>query len=183
MTRPRVRDAGLSLVEVLVSLAIFSIIGVAGLAILNTVARTGERTEARLERLSEIDRALLIIRRDLAQIAPDRVTLGDGVIRFRRAAGESTVEMAFILDDTVLIRRIGSSGPDAIAQQILPGTAAVQWRLMDGARAWHEVWPLSGDTAEGRPLAAELSLDVWRAGSDSPDRMTRLIVLPAGQGQ
>ena len=77
MNAKRAGDAGLSLIEVLVSLAIFAVIGVAGLTVLDTVARTGENTEGRLERLADIDRAFLVIRRDLAQIAPIDVTLTD----------------------------------------------------------------------------------------------------------
>ena len=42
MNAKRAGDAGLSLIEVLVSLAIFAVIGVAGLTVLDTVARTGE---------------------------------------------------------------------------------------------------------------------------------------------
>jgi general secretion pathway protein J len=183
MTDRRTGDAGLSLVEVLVSLAIFAIIGIAGLAILNTVARTGERTEGRLERLAEIDRAFLVIRRDLAQITPDAVTLDDGTLAFRRARADGTVAMAFRVQDAVLTRQIDTAVSGAIDQQLLTGTATAQWRLMDASRDWHSVWPPSDDAAVGRPMAAELTLEVWRAGASAPEVVTRLITLPAAQGR
>lgn len=184
MTPARRGDAGLTLVEVLVSLAIFAVIGVAGLAILNTVARTGERTEGRLDRLAEIDRAFLVIRRDLMQIAPAAVTLGDSAFAFRRLAADGAVPVTFLVEDTTLTRRIGQAAAgDAVDQTLLSGTASIRWRLLDGARAWHTVWPPLNAEAAGRPLAAEMTLEVWRAGADSPDTITRLFTLPAGQGR
>ena len=46
--------AGFSLVEVLVALAIFALIGVAGFSMLDQVLRTQRLTEGRLERLAEL---------------------------------------------------------------------------------------------------------------------------------
>ena len=57
MTRaaPLPRDAGLTLIELLVAMAIFAVIGVAGLAVLDTVLNVNARTDGRLERLAQVD--------------------------------------------------------------------------------------------------------------------------------
>lgn len=183
MTRARTGDAGLSLIEVLVSLAIFAVIGVAGLAILNTVARTGERTEGRLERLAEIDRAFLIIRRDLAQIAPSEITLDGDVLVFRRANADGQVALAFRIEDTTLTRHVGDTGSGPVDQHLLSQTTAAQWRLLDGSQDWHTLWPPADGSTTGRPLAAELTLKLRRNDADMPEVVTRLFPLPAGQGR
>ncbi len=187
MSQTRSPDAGLSLIEVLVSLAIFAVIGVAGLAVLDTISRTSERTEGRLERLADIDRAFLVIRRDLAQITRTQITLdADGIAFGRlRGDGDGSVRLAFALDGTTLTRQVDQAGADPVRQSLLNGVIAVEWRLLDGARRWHPVWPPAGadTTAYPPPLAAELTLDILQPQSEAPQPVTRLIVLPAGQGR
>ncbi|MGR3502561.1 prepilin-type N-terminal cleavage/methylation domain-containing protein [Pseudaestuariivita sp.] len=175
-------EAGLTLIEVVVSLAIFAIIGLAGLALLNTVARTGDRTEGRLDRLSEIDRTFLVIRRDLAQIAPQPVTLEGGALTFARADGDGTATLTYLLDDGALIRQIEAA--PVLSQQLLSDITDMRWRLMDRARTWHDSWPPQGIGPEARPAAAELYLEAVRVDQPGlpPAGVTRLIALPAGQG-
>ena len=179
----RAGDAGLSLIEVLVSLAIFAIIGIAGLAVLNTVARTGERTEGRLERLAEVDRAFLVVRRDLAQIKIAEIGLVGDVLSFGRASGGRTIRIAYVLDDDIWRRQINGAKGVPVDQQLLTGIASAKWRLLDGARRWHSDWPPVGSVTPSRPMAAELTLDIWREGAGRPASVTRLIVLPAGQSR
>lgn len=182
MNETRHRDSGLTLIEVLVSLAIFAVIGVAGLTVLTTVARTGERTDGRLERLAEIDRAFLVIRRDLAQIEPSDTRLADGTLRFQRLHSDGSWKVTYRLDDTTLIREISLDTAPPVAQQVLSGVASIEWRLMDAGRQLTDTWPVEG-AEQQRPKAAELMLDVWREERDMPQRVTRLFPLPAGQGQ
>jgi general secretion pathway protein J len=181
--RGRQGDAGISLVEVLVSLAIFAVIGVAGLAVLNTVSRTGERTEGRLDRLAEIDRSFMVIRRDLAQVSPGGLSLEGGFLSFRRSGETRDVPLSIGLAEQVLERRANVSVGEPVHQQLLTGVAEVNWRLLDGARRWHSDWPPPGSEAPGRPIAAELRLRVFRAEAEGPQEVTRLFALPAGFGQ
>lgn len=183
MTRSRSADAGVSLIEVLVSLAIFAIIGVAGLAVLNTVTGTGERTDGRLDRLAELDRAFLVISRDLEQVSTAEMTLDGSILAFQRTAAEQNIEMVLLLDQATLTRRIEVADGTSVDQQLLTGVTELEWRVMDRTKRWHETWPPAGVEAPGRPHAAELTLAVLRAESAAPQPLTRLILLPAGQGR
>ncbi len=178
MTSPAApRDAGLTLIEMLVAMAIFAVIGVAGLGILDTVLRTNERTEGRLERLAEIDRALLILRRDLAQLAPAAVTLSDDTLTFERSGAERPVGIRFALDeDGTLTRRLRDDGGDPAVQTLLTDVSTADWRLMDGARIWQESWPPGSGPAA--PIAAELTLTLRLPLASDPVSVTRLIALP-----
>jgi general secretion pathway protein J len=183
MTQRRSADAGISLIEVLVSLSIFAVIGIAGLAVLNTVARTGERTDGRLDRLAELDRAFLIVSSDLEQVTPAGITMEGGELAFERSGSEQDIDMALLLDEATLTRRIDLAGGTSVDQHLLGGVTALEWRLMDRARRWHETWPPPGVETPGRPFAAELTLSVMRAETAPPQSLTRLILLPAAQGR
>lgn len=183
MSQKRSPDAGLSLIEVLVSLSIFALIGIAGLAVLNTVARTGERTDGRLERLAELDRAFLVVSRDLAQVTLAGMSLENGTLSFQRAGAQRPLDIAFLLQNTRLIRRVDLGTGMPVDQHLLPQVATLEWRLLDGAKRWHQLWPPASFDSPTRPLAAEVTLNIWREGIDAPQTLTRLFALPAGQGK
>lgn len=64
------RDAGFTLVELLVALTIFALLSAAGVTLLSFSVRAQEAAEERLARLSEIRRAGALLTSDLAQAAP-----------------------------------------------------------------------------------------------------------------
>ena len=183
MSTRRAQDAGLSLIEVLVSLVIFAVIGVAGLTVLSTVARTGEQTEGRLERLAEVDRAFLVIRRDLAQSLGADITLDNNALSFGRASEGQSLNITYLSEEDVLLRQIQGVAATPVDQQLLSGIADMQWRLLDGARRWHTEWPPAGTDGPVRPTAAELTVGIWRMEAARPAVVTRLMLLPAGQGR
>ena len=170
---PRRRDAGLTLVEVLVALAIFSVIGLAGLSILDTVVRVNRGTEDRLERLARIDRALLVVGRDLLQVEPGGVTLGEDGLGFRRSGADGPIRIAYALRDGALIRTLPGREGD-IPQMLLDDVASLDWRLLGADRAWRESLP--ADSAP--PVAAELTLTLPLTGRTDPARIARVFVLP-----
>lgn len=183
MTSARHHEAGVTLIEMLVSLAIFAVIGIAGLTVLDTVATTGERTEGRLERLGEIDRAFLVIRRDLAQITGMDTRLNTDGLTFRRHNSNSAVGVTYKLENSILTRGIQQSEPSPTDQHLLTDVSDMRWRLLDRSRSWTSLWPSKGNSDPHRPLAAELTLDVNREGFERPQRITRVFALPAGQGR
>lgn len=180
-SRPRrAGDSGVSLIEVLVSLSIFAIIGVAGLAVLNTVSRTGERTDARLERLSDIDRSFLILRRDLMQMDGLTATLDAGIMSFRRPFEEVFVAVDYLAEEGALLRRVQLPSIDPADQHLLEDIRSADWQLMDGRGRWHTSWP-PGVEAQ-RPHAAELRLALPTDNGESAE-IIRIFPLAAGQGQ
>lgn len=92
--------SGFTLVEMLVSLAIFALIGVSAYQVLASSALVSEREEERTDKMRELDRALRIIERDLRQLVgrPVRDELGprpalhsnlDRPLEFTRAGNEN----------------------------------------------------------------------------------------------
>jgi general secretion pathway protein J len=173
MSRPRQVDAGVTLIEVLVSLAIFAVIGLAGLAVLNTVARTGERTDGRLERLSEIDRAFLVLRRDLMFAAPASLTLEQGRLGLARAEGADLRPITYQQEEARLLRVIGGSGAP-VDQPLLSEVGEVSWRILAGG--WQEDWPAAAPGGAD-PKAVELRLELPLAQQGTMQVITRLFPL------
>ncbi|WP_407492963.1 type II secretion system protein GspJ [Pseudooceanicola sp. MF1-13] len=174
----RSRESGLTLVEVLVALAIFAIIGVAGMSILNTTVRVKHSTEGRLERLARIDRAFLVVGRDLLQMAPGGVILNDSEFRFLRAGADAPSPVSYALTDGTLLRQLDAGGR-TVDQRLLDDVDTLGWRLMTSARQWQDSWPRA-DGGASVPVAAELTLTLRLDGVDEVSDLKRLFALPGG---
>ena len=60
---------GFTLLEVLIAIAIFSLISMSSFSIFNTVLKSNESSKVRTDRVNELQRGFLLIERDLLQIA------------------------------------------------------------------------------------------------------------------
>lgn len=64
---PRLREAGVTLIEMLAALAVAAMIGVAGFTFLEGITRQDARLNGRLETIMTRDRAFAILERDVAR--------------------------------------------------------------------------------------------------------------------
>lgn len=65
----KARKNGFTLLEVLIAMAIFSLIGLASFTLFNTVFISDERSNAHQQRLNQLQRAFLLMERDFLQIS------------------------------------------------------------------------------------------------------------------
>ena len=86
-------DKGFTLLEVLIAIAIFSLISLSSFSIFDTVLSGDEIAKQRSERHNELQRAFLIIERDITQIARRSVRLnGEAPLdNFLQTSGDSFV--------------------------------------------------------------------------------------------
>ena len=86
---PAARDpqAGLTLVEMLVALALFAVIAAAGFAVLGEVIQIQTATEGRLDRLAGIQRSMYVLTQDFLQATGGSLAAGNGAVSFRRSGG------------------------------------------------------------------------------------------------
>ena len=68
---------GFTLVEMLVALLIFALIGAAGVAVMGSTLTNQERARAKVDRYAELQRARAILKADLSKAASRR-TRGEG---------------------------------------------------------------------------------------------------------
>jgi len=195
MMRPYMmqRNTGFTLLELLVSLSIFALIGVMAYGGLQTVMIQQNSTEQASQRLADLQKAYRIMRRDLEQIIVRKIrneygdTLDELVggrgftgVEFSRAGHPNPAgflrsdlqRVAYVPDQDTLLRqtwrvldRAQDSRPDE--QVLVEGVNRFSMRFLNAANEWLESWPppsgLSA-TTEGLPQAVEVVLELDNMG-------------------
>ncbi len=174
---------GFTLLELLVAIAVFSVIGLASYSALDTVLNTNEAVSAQTRRLAEVQSAEYWLAQDIGQIVARPVrddsgqsqpalrltALDDALIRFTRGGRPNPLDrprssmqrVAYFLREDVLYRGVFASLDPGLYQEpeltaLIEGVDDVQFRVLTGGGAWEESWPPESD---GAPL-----LDVLPAG-------------------
>ena len=206
MTRParpsshRTQDAGFTLIEVLVSLAIFAVIGGAGFGILQKVLQTQRMTEGRLDRLGAMERAMHVLTLDFLQTTPGTFQTKGGTVAIERAApemAEGSIAVRYEIGSGILVREVSSGlGATPVDQPLLDGVSASVWKFYSKRAGWSDTWPprakpqsvgAFGIAAGGgavpdnglppNPEAVALTLTLIGIGRDAVS-LTRVALLP-----
>ncbi len=186
MTGMRTSEAGFTLVELLVALAIFALISVAGVTLLRSGSDTQLAVKQRLEDLSRTNRLANAMESDLAQAVarPVRDTAGQpvpafiqsdtaipgtlfGFVRggwsnFDEAPRAGLQRVAYVLDGKAL-KRLGWPMLDGAAPgeaaTILEDVSAAAVRFRDEAGEWRSDWTANDANALPRAIELRLTLD------------------------
>lgn len=185
----RRKNAGFTLLELILAVAIFAVTFVLAYGGLNAVLDGRELVDQRVEELRDLSMAIRALEGDLEQLQarpirdqfgdtqpallmPDseRLELTRGGWRnplFRRRSHLQRV--AYRLEEGELIREywLTLDRPQQAESEedvLLEGITELQWRFLDAAREWQDTWPPlnSGGLqpdAVALPLAVELTLE------------------------
>ncbi|WP_184718005.1 type II secretion system minor pseudopilin GspJ [Caulobacter sp.] len=184
------KQNGFTLVEVLVALLIFALIGAAGVAVMGSTLTNQERVRAHVDRYTELQRARAILKADLSQAAARRTRGEDGLPALTAFAGGSPWGGG---GPILAFTRRGWENPDATARASLQYVeyVLVEGRLerrarpaLDGARlgppqvllrdvraiepaflsagAWTPAW--KGDPQSDIPAAVRLNMQLTDLG-------------------
>lgn len=174
--------AGVTLIEMLVALALFALIGSAGYSVLGQLIAVQDRTAGRLERLGAIERTMQVVTQDFLFAEGASVAGTATSVALRRTAGDGEVRVRYVLEGSTLMRLV-SSGSDAplVRQSLLSGVGAVEWRFFDGSAGWLAAWPPADATEEpAEPVnPAAVSMDLRLTGPGLGGIVRRVALLPA----
>jgi general secretion pathway protein J len=166
------RSRAFTLLEMLVALAVFAVIGVMASQILASMVDLAAATKTRSEQFADLQRAIFIVGRDVEQLTQrgvrdedgetlDAVLVGDGLLveltrhGWRNATGAARSEVqrvAYALAGDDLVRLywpVLDRAPDTVpvAQRLLGGVRDAQFIVHDDLEQQHAFWP--ADAAEG----------------------------------
>lgn len=194
------RHLGFTLIEMLVALAVFALIGLISNQLLLQIIDLGELTEARGGRFVETQRAVEIIRRDVQQLAHRGVRdeLGDsqhgfeinefGLLQFTRRGWANPLghnrsglqRVAYASVEGALFRLywpVLDRGPDSlpIRQLLLDDVADLEVLAVDADGVEHRYWPPDDDA---RPQAHRLAAVILRMTLPPYGDIERLWTVP-----
>jgi general secretion pathway protein J len=179
--------AGFSLVEVLVALAVFALIGSAGFVLLDQVIRTQNQTEGRLERMAELQRAAHLIRIDFGQASGTSLDFDTDTtpvsLSFRRSGatiGAAPVTIVYSQEYDVLQRVIQNGDATNTVQPLLRDVTDAQWRFFDAASGWTDQWPPADrQIVPGQPVANPQAVELTVTLAPRNEILRRIVLLPA----
>ncbi|MGA9573152.1 MAG: type II secretion system minor pseudopilin GspJ [Lysobacterales bacterium] len=175
----------MTLLELLIVIAVFSIMSAVAYSGLQSTLKTGENFSASMKDLEAVQMSLTLFQRDIMQLSPRAIrdAYGDNEaavllfngqeLVFTRAGNFSSLKLdhteltrvAYSLQDKQLIRshwrRLDSiQGDRPLRASLLSKISNLQIRVLDMNNSWHLDWPLS-DNAKIRAVELTLELEGW----------------------
>lgn len=185
------RERGLTLIEVMVAIAIFAVLGVLSYRAVSAMIATRDRMEAEYARWRQLARVMQLIENDLTQLAP----------RPPRAAGQSQGALSLmrggmmeqlqlvrhdgsnggveqrtwhVEDGTLLLTRQRADGSNGAGSSdaMLDGVKTLTWRFLSADGKEFDNWPQGPNQAGQLPAAVRMQLELNDVG-----KLSRLFAL------
>jgi len=176
----RRRHAGFTLLELLVSLAIFALLATMAYTALNTVLKARKEVDQRAARLTELQTAFMVMERDIEEAVarPVRDDLGDEQAALKGGGVGVTIlsltrtgwrnplgvarsdlqRVAYGFNNQQLLREAWNSldrapGSEPYSEVLINGVSAVDVRFLGQDRQWLGYWPPESGTGTQPPGA------------------------------
>ena len=176
----RPEEAGFTLIELMISLALFGLIALAGLALVDALMRIQERTEGRLDRLAELQRAMYVVDNDLTQVTMGQIEGDSATLSFNRplaAEGGIPVRVRYQLGSGTLLRGFRGPGLPVGEQRVLQGVSSLRWTYYAPSLGWIDRWPPSPELKDKWPAAIAVDIALT-PGNTVNGSLRRITVLP-----
>lgn len=186
MTKPQ---AGFTLLELVIAIAIFALLGVACWRLFDGVLRAERSSSAHEQTLRGLQRAVALIERDVLHLHTSATSPGlvlyPNQLNLRRANWRNPLgqprselqDISYQLENGVLWRYSqGVDLPVLQKQKLLGDVRDMSWRLYDKHTGWRSDWPPGKAAPKTAPKALEVQFSVGRF-----ERVRRVLLLPEGE--
>jgi general secretion pathway protein J len=198
----RSRARGFTLIEIMVAVAIFSVMAMLAWGALSQSLENADMLTERMQRLQTIQRSLRYLSADLMQAAPRPVRneLGDGLrpAIFSSLSGDFAVELshggwgnpvglprstlqrsAYRVEDDALVRYYWNVldrtyGNEPVAAVLLEDVDGLAFRFFDDSGEVYEVWPPQNTAGGGNVRARPRAVEIILSLPDEGE-ITRLL--------
>ncbi|AMB87475.1 type II secretion system protein GspJ [Pseudomonas agarici] len=178
------RSAGFTLLELVIALAIFSLLSLGCWQLYDGLLRVQSQVSQHQQALRNLQRAISVLERDVLQVAVPRgaalLGLRQGVLSLQRGNWRNPLdqprserqEVSYRLEAGTLWRHSRSPESATVQRQVLlADVRRLQWRFYDAKLGWRGDWP----TTASQPRALEITLSAGRF-----EQIRRVIPLPEG---
>lgn len=170
------KQAGFTLIELVIAIAIFALLGLASWTLFDGVVRTQQGTMTHERELRSLQRAVAVIERDLLHVTEQPIVLGQTQLQLQRSNWRNPLDqsrserqaLTYRLDSGVLWRESRGEGTLVVQRQmLLDDVRHLSWRLFDDQAGW------LGDQSVKAPLALEVQVTAGRF-----EAIRRVLLLP-----
>ncbi|GAB6405177.1 type II secretion system protein GspJ [Pseudomonas sp. MHK4] len=174
------KQDGFTLLELVIAIAIFALLGLASWTLFDGVVRVQQGTLSHERELRNLQRAVAVIERDLLHIAQQPVLLDPTRLQLLRGNWRNPLDLprserqvlTYRFDNGVLWRDSRAEGAQSVQQQkLLEDVRDLRWRLYDSQVGWRSYWPSAANLKA--PLALEIQLSAGRFQA-----IRRVLLLP-----
>lgn len=184
---PAEGQAGFTLIEVLISLALFSVMALAGIAMIESILRVEEGTKGRLQRIGVMQRAMYLLTKDIEQAEPGSFAESEGGIGFLRRGPSLFAPgspVGYVLRDGALQRVVSDGSGGRKAERLLDGVSSLDTNFYYKGTGWSPTLvvkpkvatPVIGEGEEvPQPLAVSLRMTIAAENGRPAGELERIV--------
>ena len=159
------RDKGFTLLELLIALAMFSLLAVGCWRLFDALVRAEGQSSVQAQQLRQLQRAVAVIERDILHASPKHgLRLSAELLNLQRLDWRNPLdqprsewqEVTYSLENAELWRYSRGDTGEQQSQRLLDDVQQLRWQVRDGTGAWR------GSGIVYQPRAVELILSTGR---------------------
>ena len=198
------QSRGFTLIELMIAILIFAMISTAAYKLFDSVSRAQQVTDGILDRLDGLQRAMVVIEKDLFQIAPRPVRdeFGDRrkamlapgkngeLLEFTRFGWRNPIQeirsnmqrVAYSLEEDELVRYYWlmldrAPDPVVVRQVLMSDVTGVRLKFMDEKKRWQLSWPPKNQGQQQAAQTAATAAGKVGGGAEERPQMPHAIEL------
>lgn len=177
------KQQGFTLLELVIAMAIFAVLGVASLRLFDGVIRAQNSSATHERDMRTLQRAIAVIERDVLQVTSHPLVVRHGALHLQRSNWRNPLDqprselqnITYRLDSGTLWRESTSAERATVhRQKILSDVHELRWRLYARKGGWLSDWPTPKLLPSPQPLALEVTFTTARFA-----QVRRVLLLPA----